>query len=258
MRALLTSLRFPSPFDQVKSLSPFQADVIKTIALMAMLADHINTILLNSHNTLLSALGDSAFPLFTLIWAANLPDDATRLRQRAKRLWLWAIATQPLFWLAFMMKGQSWLALNILFAYAGCTQLLSWSARWGINGAMGGLAILLLLAWPLTPASYGIPGIVFCLLCMLARCISTLAENRLFMMLVFAAMTWLSLPTSGDADTLLYDLLPGLVLPLLIIATVTALPHISVTRFWPRRFFYHAYAGHLTLLGVLAVMPVRL
>lgn len=258
MHALLTSLRLSSPFDQVKSLSPFQADIIKTIALLAMLADHINTILLNGHNAFLSAVGRSAFPLFTLIWAINLPDDSARLRQRAKRLWLWALATQPLFWLAFMMKGQSWLALNILFAYAGCTQLLSWAARWGINGAMAGLALLLLLAWPLTPASYGIPGIVFCLLCMAARCISAVAESRWFLILVFAAMAWLSLPGSGYDDTLVYDLLPGLVLPLLIIAAVAALPHISAARLWPRRFFYHAYAGHLTLLGVLAVMPVRL
>ncbi|ADU72257.1 TraX family protein [Pantoea sp. At-9b] len=258
MHALLTSLRLSSPFHQIKSLSPFQADIIKTIALLAMLADHINTILLNGHNALLSAVGHSAFPLFTLIWAINLPEDSARLRQRAKRLWLWALATQPLFWLAFMMKGQSWLALNILFAYAGCTQLLSWSARWGVNGAMAGLAVLLLLAWPLTPASYGIPGIVFCLLCMAARCISAVAESRLFLMLVFVAMAWLSLPGNGYDDTLVYDLLPGLVLPLLIITAVAALPHISATRLWPRRFFYHAYAGHLTLLGVLAVMPVRL
>ncbi|MFT4274084.1 MAG: TraX family protein [Pantoea sp.] len=258
MHALLTSLRLSSPFHQIKSLSPFQADIIKTIALLAMLADHINTILLNGHNALLSAVGHCAFPLFTLIWAINLPEDSTRLRQRAKRLWLWALATQPLFWLAFMMKGQSWLALNILFAYAGCTQLLSWSARWGVNGAMAGLAVLLLLAWPLTPASYGIPGIVFCLLCMAARCISAVAESRLFLMLVFVAMAWLSLPGNGYDDTLVYDLLPGLVLPLLIITAVAALPHISATRLWPRRFFYHAYAGHLTLLGVLAVMPVRL
>jgi hypothetical protein len=56
----------------------------------------------------------------------------------------------------------------------------------------------------------------------------------------------------------MYDLLPTLAVPLLIIAAVGALPHISATRLWPRRFFYHAYAGHLTLLGVLAVMPVRI
>ncbi|MDE1189245.1 MAG: TraX family protein [Pantoea sp.] len=257
MHALLTSLRFPSPFDQVKSLSPFQADIIKTIALAAMLADHINTILLNGRSALLSAIGHIAFPLFTIIWAANLPDDAVRLRQRARRLWLWAMATQPLFWLAFMMKGQSWLALNILFAYAGCTQMLSWASRWGVNGAMAGLAVLLMLAWPLTPASYGIPGVVFCLLCMAARCISAVAESRLFLLLVLAALAWLNTPGSGYENTFMYDLLPTLAVPLLIIAAVAALPHISATRLWPRRFFYHAYAGHLTLLGVLAVMPVR-
>lgn len=58
------------------------------------------------------------------------------------------------------MQGQSWLALNMLFAYAGCIQLVIWATRWGINGAMAGV-MLLLMAWPLTPASYGMPALVF-------------------------------------------------------------------------------------------------
>lgn len=253
-------LRFSSPLNQVKSLSPLQADIIKTIALVAMLGDHINTILLSGRSAFLYAFGHIAFPLFTLFWAANLPADAIRLRQRARRLWLWAIVTQPLFWLAFMMKGQSWLALNILFAYAGCTQLISWAARWGVNGAMAGVALLLLIAWPLSPTSYGVSGLVFCLLCIIARYHSGAAENDMFLLLLFAAMAWLNMPPVLNGwweDAIVYDFLPTLVLPLLVIGLVAAMPGVSSLRIWPRRFFYHAYAAHLVLLGCLAVMPVR-
>lgn len=77
------------------------------------------------------------------------------------------------------MQGQSWLALNMLFAYAGCTQLVIWATRWGINGAMA-VVMLLLMAWPLTPASYGMPALVFCLLCLAGRYLSGAAENTLF------------------------------------------------------------------------------
>ncbi|MFZ4213693.1 TraX family protein [Pantoea endophytica] len=260
MTSMLSSLRFASPFELVKSLSPLQADVIKTIALVAMLADHINTILLNGRSAFLYAFGHAAFPLFTILWAVNLPTDAGKLRNRAQRLWLWAIATQPVFWLAFMMKGQSWLALNILFAYAGCTQLLSWSSRWGINGVMAGIALLLLLAWPLTPASYGISGLFFCLLCLVMGIYTEAARSRLILSLVLIAMGWLNMPpivTGWWEDAIVYDLLPTLFVPLLVISAVSALPKTSVMRLWPRRFFYHAYAGHLTLLGILAVLPLN-
>lgn len=138
-----------SPFKTVQSLSSLQADVIKTIALAAMLADHINIILLGGQSELLYGFGHAAFPLFTLLWAINLPSDLPRLRERTRRLWTWAFAMQPLFWLAFMMNGHSWMALNILFAYAGCTQLTYWAKRWGVNGAMAGVGLLLIIACPL-------------------------------------------------------------------------------------------------------------
>lgn len=257
--ALLSSLtRVSSPFLCLKTLSPLQADLIKSVALAAMLADHVNSILLGGSSEILYAFGHAAFPIFTLFWAVNLPSEPHILRQRARRLWLWAILTQPLFWLAFMMQGQSWLALNILFAYAGCTQLVSWATRWGINGAMAGIMLLLLMVWPLTPASYGIPGLVFCLLCLAGRYISGLGENAIFLLLVLIVMSWLNIPPVINGwweDALTYDVLPTLVFPLLIIVGISALPAISGKRVWPRQFFYHAYAAHLMLLGVLAVLP---
>jgi len=258
MNSSLAAMKAISPFKIVKSLSPLQADVIKTIALAAMLSDHVNIILLGGRSEFLYAFGHAAFPLFTLLWAINLPSDLAGLRERTRRLWVWAFATQPLFWLAFMMNGQSWMALNILFAYAGCTQLLYWAKRWGINGAMAGTSLLLIVAWPLTPASYGVTGILFCLMCLAGRYHAGLAENGVYLFAVFIAMGWLNMPpviSGWWADALTFDFIPTLAIPLLVICVVSVLPGISARRIWPRRFFYHAYAAHLTLLGVLAVLP---
>ncbi|MDZ7320103.1 TraX family protein [Kosakonia sacchari] len=90
-----------------------------------MLADHINTLLLTSARPELYAPGRMAFRLFVLIWARNVMLRPERLQLRANRMRLWAVVTQPAFSLAF--RGyDSWYALNILFVFAGVTQLLAW------------------------------------------------------------------------------------------------------------------------------------
>jgi hypothetical protein len=53
-----------------------------------------------------------------------------RLQVRANRLWIWAIITQPVFSLVFA-GHQPWWALNILFVFAGVTQLLALKYRFG-------------------------------------------------------------------------------------------------------------------------------
>ena len=71
-------------------------------------------------------------------------------------------------------------------------------------------------------------------------------------------MGWLNIPPCRQwlvGRALTYDVFPTLVFPLLIIGGISALPAISGKRMWPRQFFYHAYAAHLTVLGVLAVFP---
>jgi hypothetical protein len=69
-------------------------------------------------------------PLFTLIWAMNVRRAPERLQVRANRLWIWAIITQPVFSLVFA-GHQPWWALNILFVFAGVTQLLALQYRFG-------------------------------------------------------------------------------------------------------------------------------
>ncbi|MCU5774405.1 TraX family protein [Erwiniaceae bacterium BAC15a-03b] len=120
----------------INNLSPLQTDLVKVYAFLAMVADHINIIYLHSHSSELYAIGRLAFPVFVILWARHTASALGDLRQLTRRLWLWALFSQPLFWLAFAESGQSWLALNIFFVFAGCTQALSWTYQKGTSGAL--------------------------------------------------------------------------------------------------------------------------
>lgn len=256
MYSALSSLRTLSVFNLLRAFTPFQTDVLKTLALAAMLADHVNTVLLHGSHSLLYAAGRMAFPLFTLVWAANLPAAGTKLQRQAMRLWLWAFITQPVFWLAFMGNGQSWLALNILFLFAGCTQLLSWQARYGTNGMMAGIALLLLLAWPLTPSGCGLNSMLFALMCVAGFRFAPLSDSLLFMaalLLALVAQQIYSAPSSMTDISIINVGLAALLFLPVAIGFVSAVPRVLFRRVWPSRFFYHADVGHLLLIGVLAL-----
>ncbi len=58
------------PLPAVVQFTPLQQDVIKLLALALMVLDHANWALGLDSPTLL--LGRGAFPLFALVWGANL------------------------------------------------------------------------------------------------------------------------------------------------------------------------------------------
>ena len=132
--------------------------MVKLLALLAMIIDHTNTVFLSPAWPVMYALGRMAFPLFMLIWAMNVQHTPERLQKRASRLWIWAVITQPVLSLAFS-HHQPWWALNILFVFAGVTQLLALQYRHGRKGMLAGYLLLALMIWPLEPASYGLAGI---------------------------------------------------------------------------------------------------
>lgn len=234
------------------TLSPRELDVVKLVALLAMLVDHINTLFLSPSRPELYALGRMAFPLFTLMWAVNLNRPGRSLQARANRCWLWAVVTQPCFTLAFYGLVP-WYALNILFVFAGVTQLLALTDRAGRRGTLAGLAILVLLLWPLTPASYGLQGLALALCAALyfhpglvryrqwltgGLCVSLLTLNGL------------SLLPQWPLATLVMAVLPTVMLPSCVLTAVTGQSP-DGRRFMPRTFFWWAYAGHLLLLGLV-------
>lgn len=256
MHTQRTRLARRSLFSTLTVLSPLQADLLKLTALLAMVTDHVNTILLQGSLPVLYAIGRMAFPLFTLIWAMHVIKNPQRLQAQAVRLWVWAACTQPVFWFAFSSDGQSWLALNILFLFAACTQALAWQHAYGTRGGLYGLTLLLFLAWPLTPASYGVPGIVFAGLTLLGFLRPDLAIRTSFTalwLLSVALLNGLNAVVDWTEGWLFYAALPAVALPLMM-AELIAMTRPGDVRFLPKRFFYHAYAGHLLVLGVAAVL----
>lgn len=66
--------------------SPGQRDIIKTVALLLMVADHVNRILHLDQEWLFLA-GRGAFPLFALVWGLNLSRHAHIRQSAINRLW---------------------------------------------------------------------------------------------------------------------------------------------------------------------------
>lgn len=231
--------------------SPGALDMLKLLALAAMLVDHVNTLFLHPPAPELYALGRMAFPLFVLVWAINAGQRPERLQHRANRLWGWALLTQPIFVFAFR-EQQPWYALNILFVFAATTQLLALRHRHGLAGIIAGTGLLALLVLPLTPASYGIQGIVLCL-----SLATFFAAHTGRIQALSAAAAVISLITlNGSAhllsrplDTLVVAVLPTLLLPVFAVLTAGSLQPAGSTRFLPGRFFYVMYGLHLLVLG---------
>ncbi|PAO19170.1 TraX family protein [Enterobacter roggenkampii] len=234
-------------------LSPAALDAIKLVALLAMLIDHINTVFMTPAQPLMYALGRMAFPLFTLIWAMNVHRSPERLQMRANRLWIWAVITQPVFSLAFQ-HHQPWWAMNILFVFAGMTQLLALQHRYGKKGGLAGGLLLALMIFPLQPASYGLPGI------MLAISLAAITSGTDYEMkgtaIFTAVLSLLCLNgfthlLSMPAETLLLATLPTLGFPLIAVSLCMDICPEGLPRFMPRNFFYYAYAGHLGIIVLI-------
>ncbi|QEM94332.1 conjugal transfer protein TraX (plasmid) [Kosakonia radicincitans] len=234
------------------TISPGAADRLKLTALVAMLADHVNTLLLTQPRPELYALGRMAFPLFVLIWARNVMLRPERLQIRANRMWLWAIVTQPAFSLAF--RGHDpWYALNILFVFAGATQLLAWHHRYRLAGMTGGVLLLALMAWPLSIASYGVPGLV------LALSLAIFLHHTSFRYrLTAGAAAFIALMALNSqhiqeipVTVVVLAILPTVLLPAAAVSMATSPAAGTEHRFIPASFFYLAYIIHLIVFGLV-------
>ncbi|MFK3663543.1 TraX family protein [Scandinavium sp. NPDC088450] len=253
---MLSPRTYPAPSyrERLVRFSPWAIDTVKLVALAAMLIDHANTLFIHPSSPELYALGRMAFPLFIFIWALNILATPERLQQRANRLWLWAIITQPVFTFAFHTV-YSWYALNILFVFAVATQFLAVLHSGKPKLILGGLVLAALMVPLLIPASYGIPGLVLAVSSALYFAPENAPYRRAAGMLLLCSLVMLNGIAhliSQPVDTLLVALLPTVVFPLAVLATVHGIAPLMAQRFMPTQFFYLAYAGHLLLYGLLA------
>ena len=219
-----------------------QLDVLKGIALAAMCLDHLNTVF-SWKSVELWMVGRMAFPVFALVWGCNLsrhPVSQTSLN----RLWLWAIAAQPVYWLALKGNGAAIFDLNILFAFAVAGQWVKGtqsSSLWSVL-----LAVALFLGYlPLSSLSYGLAGIVMLLASFGLFHVQT-AERR-WMMLTL----WIASVLALNASVGLIYALAGLLLSGMVWFAVMLTKTVQRDRFLPRHFFTLVYVGHLAVIGVM-------
>ncbi|WP_103742954.1 type-F conjugative transfer system pilin acetylase TraX, partial [Escherichia coli] len=123
------------PVRPVLNFSALQRDVIRMVAFVAMVGDHIATAF-QLDMPLLNMVGRCAFPLFVLVCGCNMAGKTFR-QHSLNRLWLMALLAQPGYWLAFRGVGLAWWQLNILFTFAVVMQvalfLQSATARDGVS-----------------------------------------------------------------------------------------------------------------------------
>lgn len=247
-------------FTQVKAvpgyferMSPFNMDVLKCVALVAMLIDHMNDILLSPSSLPLYAVGRMAMPLFALIFAFNMAKQPGRAQELANRQWKWAVITQPFF--AFAFYGhQPWYALNILFVFAVCSQLVGWVYPRTQHGWMKSILLIAVFVWPLSLASYGLAGIAFVLISVLMFASVTPGTSVLLLWLLsLIGLNAASLMTASLLKVVLFAIIPTLCLPLFML-TLTDNFQRSEKRFLPRQTFYWLYCGHLLVLGIVSVL----
>lgn len=240
----------PGYFDR---MSPFNMDVLKCVALAAMLVDHANDILLSPSSPILYAAGRMAMPLFALIFAFNMVKQPTRAQELANRQWKWATITQPFF--AFAFHGhQPWFALNILFVFAVCSQLVAWVYPRTNYCWMKSILLIAIFAWPLSIASYGLAGITFVLFSVLMLASVTPGTTLLLVWLLsLISLNAASLMVASLLKVVIFAIIPTLFLPLFMLALTDNTNKIE-KRFLPRQTFYWLYCGHLLVFGIVSVL----
>lgn len=113
-----TFLRSPVSFESLT--------VLKWIALLSMLADHLRHAIGISESGVLFAFGRLAFPLFVFVLASNLAraresGQADVMPRIVKRLLIYGAIAQPAYW---VLMDQGIIPLNILFTLAACVLLI--------------------------------------------------------------------------------------------------------------------------------------
>lgn len=229
------------PVRPVLNFSALQRDVIRMVAFVAMVGDHIATAF-QLDMPLLNMVGRCAFPLFVLVCGCNMAGKTLR-QHSLNRLWLMALLAQPGYWLAFRDVGLSWWQLNILFTFAVVMQvalfLQSATARDGVAAFTALMGYI-----PFSSASYGIPGLL-----MLAGALLVWQVRDTLRPALFAVWLLLvALLNARHGDVMIFS---GVILTLTVLFCVHGLVPASGRRLQAGRWFAPAYAIHLFFIGFL-------
>lgn len=229
------------PVRPVLNFSALQRDVIRMVAFVAMVGDHIATAF-QLDMPLLNMVGRCAFPLFALVCGCNMAGKTLR-QHSLNRLWLMALLAQPGYWLAFREAGLMWWQLNILFTFAVVMQVALFLQS--ANACNGVAAFTALTGYiPFSSASYGIPGLL-----MLAGALLVWQVRDTLRPALFAV--WLLLVALLNARHGDVMRLSGVLLTLAVLFCVYGLITTSGRRLRAGYWFGPAYVIHLLFIGFL-------
>lgn len=239
--------RLDSLLTETLRFSARQTDILKVLALLMMLADHINRSFELDIGGL-QWLGRGAFPLFGLVWCRNLARHTAITQRQVNRLWGWAVLAQPGYTLALHFDNRllACLQANILFAFAVAGQIFLWvQARREVNYVK---IVLLLMVWAIVSlTSYDFSGLVMLGGAYLAY-IGRTPTRRLAGLGLWCLMS--AMMNHGDDRTMMFAA------PLLATACLCAVMPLrygaqAEQRLLVRHFIPLAYIGHLVVLAAL-------
>jgi hypothetical protein len=220
-------------------------DVLKLVAVVSMVIDHVNTIWFSAEYFSLRAIGRLAFPLFAFVLAYNFVRHSHHRTRFIGRLFLWAAISQLFYRYAF--GGE---LLNIFFTL-GLGLCMAVMFRGETGGILGlGLAVGL-LAYSKFHTSiaarldYGIEGVL--LVFVMAQLITRPSWWRGVLAVVFAA----SVNSSDDLATS-FGFNVAAVMSLVIVAASSTWPGEWRWTRHVRLAFYVFYPAHLFVLKALA------
>ncbi|EFN4267163.1 TPA: type-F conjugative transfer system pilin acetylase TraX [Escherichia coli] len=225
----------------VLNLSALQRDVIRMVAFVAMVGDHIATAF-QLDMPLLNMAGRCAFPLFALVSGCNMAGKTLR-QHSLNRLWLMALLAQPGYWLAFREAGLMWWQLNIIFTFAVVMQVTRFLQTGTVINSVAAFTALVGYL-PLSSASYSIPGLL-----MLAGALLIWQVRDSLRPALFAV--WLLLVALLNARHGDVMMLSGVLLTLTVLFCVHGLVPALGRRLQAGRWFAPAYALHLLCIGFL-------
>jgi hypothetical protein len=134
-------------------------EVLKLVALVAMVADHANKYALDRAYPMMEHIGRLAFPLFALVVAANLRWNTTDPQRYFIRLAVWGVASQAIYTWA---TGRS--DLNILLTLGIGVQLVLAVEALRQHSSVVGVLWLMVVIVATLPCEYGLTGPLLVLL----------------------------------------------------------------------------------------------
>jgi hypothetical protein len=224
------------------TLSGAPLDLVKLVAAVVMVLDHVDTILLDYAQMPLWYVGRVAYPLFCIAIVANL-QRGTRLAGYTSTLLLFALVTQPIYGAAFHSADASPLAtLGLAVVAVGALRARSAAVQHGAL-ALGVAAILVPWLNARSGVDFGLAGVLFPVALLLV--LDGRHSHGVWLAALLLLLNWHRPESVISRQTVLAAACAaaGTLAVVALAATLKGRP-----RFLPRYALHVFYPGHLAIL----------